>query len=164
VLPFYQKGKNMIKIILSLAVLGFANHAFCDTTATGGDGAGVTSPSAPCKEEIKCSENGQDMDDDYIIKQVEKSGSCSKAAEAVENCGFGSSKDNATTGAAIQVCDKESGKMSGADKSMRAAMTKRCEKVCNPRKEGTLCQSSISFCKLNVAKFMNGVARRSQRL
>lgn len=109
-------------------------------------------------EELKCSEDaGKGMDADYIIRQAESAPTCFQAARVVEACGFGSSQDSATTAAAIEVCEKKTGKLSSGDASLKKSMLARCEKVCDPNREGTECLARQAFCRLEVAKFIAGV-------
>lgn len=111
-------------------------------------------------EEIKCSakpNEGIGIDPDYIVKQVKAASSCYQASAVVENCGAGSSMDSITTGAAIEVCDKLTGKLSASDNTLKKSMLKRCAQVCSLQDDGTMCIAQQAFCRLDVSKFLNTV-------
>lgn len=111
----------------------------------------------PITEEPKCAASGSGIDPTYVIQQVKMASSCYDASQIVEMCAAGSSMDTQTTAAAIEVCDKLVGKLTPSDASLKKTMNERCAKVCNPRTDGTLCLSMISFCTLDVSKFISRV-------
>lgn len=142
----------MLKVIVSGLVFSFS----------------LSSMAAPPKRadrkiasaEIKCAENPSDgpgIDPDFVIKQVQAQSTCYHASEIVENCAAGSSMDSPMTGAAIAVCDKLAGKLSKPDAALKKTMLARCEKVCDPKNDGTLCISQQAFCRLDVSQFLNSV-------
>ena len=112
------------------------------------------------EQEVKCAANpneGIGIDPDYIEKQVSKASSCYEESHIVESCGAGSSLDGITTAFAIKVCDKFAGKLSKADTDLKKRMSTRCNSVCNPETDGTMCNSQQSFCRLDVSKFISSV-------
>ncbi len=134
----------MIKVILVL--LGFC---FVLPLAVAGKQKRTLASS-----EVKCSASGNGMDLDYIIKQIEAQKECPAAAYIAENCGFGSSADNAVTYAAITVCEKSTGKLTSADKALYSQMKGRCDKMCKPTEHGTECTSAMAFCRLKASRFI----------
>lgn len=110
--------------------------------------------------EIKCEDPknpGPGIDPDFIEKQVKAATSCYDATIIVEACGAGSAIDNMTTSAAIEVCDKFTGKLNKSDIALKKSMNDRCVKICNAKKDGSMCLSEMAFCMLSVSKFMNSV-------
>lgn len=105
--------------------------------------------------DFKCAEMPEGgMDPDGIIKQIEAASYCEEAASIAESCGFGSSLDVSIAGTAEQKCEKETAKLGKSDKKLKEMMSARCGKICNPQKDGTLCQSTLAYCRMNVAKFI----------
>ncbi len=133
----------MLKVFLASLILTFS----------------IALPVSSIASEIKCEadSNGPGIDPDYVIAQIHKVKECFQASQIVEACGAGSSMDNMTTAAAIEVCDKQTGKLSKSDASLKKLMLKRCDKECDPQNDGTLCISAQSFCHLDVSKFFNSV-------
>jgi hypothetical protein len=103
-------------------------------------------------QEVTCSPDAGE-----IIASIEATTTCYDASTIAENCAWGSSVDVGIAGAAYDVCLKEAGKLTSADKKLLSTMEKRCEKAWANR-EGSLYRSAHSFCKLDALKFVNGVA------
>lgn len=113
--------------------------------------------SAFAADEIRCAANdGVGIDREYIEKQVAKA-SCYEASRIVESCATGGAMDVLTTGFAIDVCDKATGRLSAADKELKARMLERCKQVCDERTDGLMCISQPAFCRLNVSRFLYSV-------
>ena len=102
------------------------------------------------QEAVTCASGGIDE----IVKQVKAAGSCFDAGKIAENCAMGSSADTQIAGSATAKCEADMGKLTTSDSKLYKTLTARCAKVCNPRNDGTLCLSNISFCNLGAAKFM----------
>lgn len=131
-----------MKKLLALSALALLmNTSFAATSAAKKVGRKVA------QEAIKCTED--------VEGQISVAPGCHEAINVAEACAWGSSRDVSITAAAQKVCDnKELKKISKADTGLLKQMQTRCQSACNPRTDGTMCISQISFCSLTATQFI----------
>ena len=132
-----------MKCLLIAATLIITTSAFAGTKPNPKHGRKVA------QEEIQCADsiNG-------IVEQVKGAPGCYDAMAVAKACAtYGSSADGQIITAAQVVCEKDFKKITKDDALLKAKMARRCEKICNAIKDGTMCMSFISGCKLTVTNF-----------
>lgn len=102
------------------------------------------------QEEIKC---GATIED--IINQIENTTGCAQAINIAKACAEASTGGASISRSAEAFCERDFKKMTKDDTSLKLKMFKRCERICNRTKDGSMCASSIATCRLSVSGYFS---------
>ncbi len=92
-----------------------------------------------------------------VITLIEATKTCREAADLAENCAFGSSMDVGTTGAAMNVCEKDFGsKLKKSEQRTYSSLLNKCNsKYANM--QGTMYMAAAAFCRLSVSQLYSNL-------
>lgn len=135
-------GGLFMKHFFFILLILFSTFSFAETKMPEKSGRKIA------QEEIKC---GTTIDEN--VAMIKLANDCYSAMNVAKTCAMGSSGDVSTVVAAQAVCEKDFKKITKDDSALKAKMARRCEKLCDPKNDGTMCLSQIYFCKLSVTEF-----------
>lgn len=149
--PGSMRTSMLRPILLALSSLAFAACAASPADELGGSGGGGGGK-ADADEVSACPVDG---DADQILAAISNGGSCYTAAGIAEACAWGASIDVQFVSAAAEVCERGFGAMPASDQATYAELLERCVVKYADDDLGTLYQSMMMFCQLEVTKLYN---------